>query len=305
MGRPGGAVAAAGTEAGVGRASDTERAGHPEIAELFGKPWIQPAQREVLLHPDERQVVTSSPSRSALTTIKLAVVGPNRVDELVTALETRLPVGADGCATARVGCGSSPSGSTAHGVGSPSSPRPGILLVVPRRRRHQARPSCAGTRMDSLNLMRRPPRGVAFPASPGSRARRRRPRRRNGSSLGGRGPTCWKSSDCPAAARLVLGLQLLHVAVQLHETLLLDDAHVGSDVPAYAVSHGSPAEPASVPSEMVERHPHLPDVHHVEGEVVQVAVALSTAPSRDGRYLRGTTRPRRRASPLPACRERA
>jgi hypothetical protein len=25
---------------------------------------------------------------------------------------------------------------------------------------------------------------------------------------------------------------------------------------------------------MVERHPHLPDVHYVEGEVVQVAVAL-------------------------------
>ena len=36
----------------------------------------------------------------------------------------------------------------------------------------------------------------------------------------------------------------------------------------------APAEPASVPTEMVERHPHLPDVHHVEGEVVQVAVAL-------------------------------
>src|SRR5215218_530116 len=72
----------------------------------------------------------------------------------------------------------------------------------------------------------------------------------------------------------MLGFQLFHVAVELHEALLLYDAHVGGDVAANAVARWTPAEPASVPTQVVEGNPHLPDVHDVEGEMVQVAVAF-------------------------------
>src|SRR5215213_6964074 len=72
----------------------------------------------------------------------------------------------------------------------------------------------------------------------------------------------------------MLGFKLFHVAVELHEALLLYDAHVRGDVAANAVARWTPAEPASVPTQVVEGNPHLPDVHDVEGEMVQVAVAF-------------------------------
>src|SRR5918998_9980 len=67
---------------------------------------------------------------------------------------------------------------------------------------------------------------------------------------------------------------MLHVAIQLHKALLLDDAYVGGYVAAYSVARRPPAEPPAVSPQMVERHPHLADVNDVEGQVVQVAVAL-------------------------------
>ena len=68
-------------------------------------------------------------------------------------------------------------------------------------------------------------------------------------------------------------LELLHVAVELDEARLLGDPHVARDVPGDPVPGRPPAEPAPVPGEVVEHVAHLPDVHGVEGEVVEVRVA--------------------------------
>ena len=70
-------------------------------------------------------------------------------------------------------------------------------------------------------------------------------------------------------ARLVVGLDLLHVAVQLDEALLLHDPHVARNVAADAVPGRAPREPAPVTREVIEHVAHLPDVDDVEGEVVK------------------------------------
>src|SRR4051812_42667350 len=72
----------------------------------------------------------------------------------------------------------------------------------------------------------------------------------------------------------MVGLQLLHVAVELHEAGLLDDAHVGRDVAADAVAGRPPAQPAAMAAEGGQGIAHLADVHPVEREGVEVAVAL-------------------------------
>ena len=68
-------------------------------------------------------------------------------------------------------------------------------------------------------------------------------------------------------------LELLHVAVELDEALLLDDPDVARDVPRDPVTGRPPAEPATVAGEVVEHVAHLPDVDRLEREVVEVRVA--------------------------------
>ena len=71
----------------------------------------------------------------------------------------------------------------------------------------------------------------------------------------------------------MVGLELLHVAVELDEARLLDDPHVARDVPGDPVPRRPPPEPAPVPGDVVEHVAHLPDVDDLEGEVVEVGVA--------------------------------
>ena len=70
-GRAGGAVATAGTQAGVGRTPTPKVRVIQMEPSFLGKPWIQPrANAKSWSTQMNGQVVTSSPSRSALTTIK-------------------------------------------------------------------------------------------------------------------------------------------------------------------------------------------------------------------------------------------
>src|SRR3954453_10295980 len=73
------------------------------------------------------------------------------------------------------------------------------------------------------------------------------------------GPNAW----------LVAGLELLHVRVELDKQVLLGDAHVSRQVLTEAVTHGPPAEPASVLGDVVERHAQLAPVAQLEGDVVE------------------------------------
>ena len=71
-------------------------------------------------------------------------------------------------------------------------------------------------------------------------------------------------------ARLVVGLELLHVDVALDEQRLLGDAHVAADVLGDAVAHGTPREPPAVLREVVEQRAERAEVVVVEREVVEV-----------------------------------
>src|SRR4051794_41927446 len=73
------------------------------------------------------------------------------------------------------------------------------------------------------------------------------------------GPDAW----------LVASLELLHVRVELDKQVLLGDAHVSRQVLTEAVTHGPPAEPASVLGDVVERHAQLAPVAQLEGAVVE------------------------------------
>ena len=155
-----------------------------------------------------------------------------------------------------------------------------VADVVPRRRGHQAGATVGRAR-----------NGVALQGHTASFVRRgwqRRSEHLEALALGvdrrlveaevgarrQRAPGVRREAVVGPAARLVVGLQLLHVAVQLDEALLLDDPHVGGDVAADAVARRAPAEPAAVAAEVVERDAHLADVDDVEGEVVEVGLAL-------------------------------
>src|SRR5436309_10814304 len=75
-------------------------------------------------------------------------------------------------------------------------------------------------------------------------------------------------------ARLVIGLELLNVAKDLDEALLLRHTHVPAQVAAEPVAKRSPGEPAAVLREVVEGDSELAPVDELEREVVQVRVAL-------------------------------
>src|SRR3954452_23650449 len=66
----------------------------------------------------------------------------------------------------------------------------------------------------------------------------------------------------------VVVLELLHVAIELDEALLLDDPYVARHVARDAVPRRAPAEPTPVTREVIEHVAHLPDVDGVESEVV-------------------------------------
>ena len=78
---------------------------------------------------------------------------------------------------------------------------------------------------------------------------------------------CASSGHSP---RLVVRLELLDVAEDLDEEVLLRHAHVAAQVAAEPVAEGPPREPAAVLGEVVERDPQLTPVDHLEGEMVQV-----------------------------------
>ena len=136
-------MAAAGTQAGVGRATDSEGAGHPDRAEFLGE-TLDPTsrQREVLVHPDKGTGRDLFPVEQRVYHYKeLPVVGPYGIYELVPTLGARLPVGAHGRATARVGVRVEPLGQ--HGLDSigvgPVVHDEEVPDVVPRRRGDEAR----------------------------------------------------------------------------------------------------------------------------------------------------------------------
>src|SRR6266511_1179731 len=75
-------------------------------------------------------------------------------------------------------------------------------------------------------------------------------------------------------ARLVIGLQLLDIAEDLHEAVLLRHTYVPAQVAAEAMAERAPGEPAAVLREVVEGNPELSPVDELEGEMVQMRVTL-------------------------------
>ena len=71
--------------------------------------------------------------------------------------------------------------------------------------------------------------------------------------------------------------ELLHVAVELDDQVLLRDPDVGEDRRRDAVAARAPDHPAAVLREVVEQEPHLADVAQLEREVVEVRLAPSRA----------------------------
>ncbi len=66
------------------------------------------------------------------------------------------------------------------------------------------------------------------------------------------------------------GGELLHVAVELDDQLLLGDPDVREEPRRDAVPAGSPDHPAAVLGQVVERDSHLAEVAQLEREVVEV-----------------------------------
>ena len=269
--------------AGVGRAVEAEGARDPDRAELL-REALQPAagEREVAVDPDERA------GRHLLAVEqrvddeeRLLVLRARGIEQLAAARRARLPVGEDerrsgpgrGAARGRRGRprrpardrpstrrrGSRRRSATAGRGRARSAPRAsagscsrvsGIYATALQRRQDVA------ARLEALPLVLDRDRVEAE-----VRARRQRP------------PRVGRVAVVRVDARHVVVLELLHVAVELDEALLLDDPHVARDVAGDPVAGRPPAEPAAVAGEVVEHVAHLPDVDRVEREVVEVRVA--------------------------------
>ena len=278
VGGAGSAVDGARPQPGVGGAVEPEAARDPDRPQLL-REALQPAagEREVAIDPDVGAV------RHLLAVEKrvhdeeeLAVLRARRVGELVAALGERLPVGEDRGAAARVRVGLEPG--RKHGADciriGPVLDHEEVTDVVPRRVRDERGTSLRGARRRvAAAQWRRRQRlaeqleALTLPLDRGRVEAEVRARRQRPPGVGG------KAVVRPVARHVVVA-ELLHVAVELDEALLLDDPHVARDVAADAVPHRAPPEPAAVAGQPVEQVAHLADVDDVEGEVVEVRVAL-------------------------------
>src|SRR5579875_2432284 len=259
--------ARAGAHARIGLALERKGARHPDLAELLREP-LDPAarEREVPIDPDERTGRDLLAfQQSAHNQVELAVLRADGVAQLIPPLRAGLPVDEHRGGPARVGVGLEPCRQQRRGrirVGVEVDDEE-IAHVMPRWRWDEARLAARRGRQRHAQHFKALPLGGdrrLVEAEVG--ARRQRP------------PGVGGEAVVRPAARLVIRLELFHVAVELDEAGLLDDPHVRGDVAADPMPHGPPREPATVTAEVVECIAQLADVDQLKGKVMEVGIAL-------------------------------
>ena len=93
---------------------------------------------------------------------------------------------------------------------------------------------------------------------------------------GGRMPQRFEPRGSSRHSRAaVREVEHLHVAIELHEQVLLGDPHIPAEVLPERVAHRAPAEPAAVLAEMIERHPQRAPIDQVEREMMEMRGRLA------------------------------